>query len=402
MASWVPYLMLFLVGLVVTVLTTPLAKRLAQRCNAIDYPSARRINTKPIPRMGGVAIFCGLAAALVTQYAGTVFLDWPTAFVPHHSLNLNYPLLGVAALVVFLTGVADDIWSLKPLQKFLGQTLAACIAAAAGLLIGNIVNPFGPGELSLGWFAYPITVVYLVAFANVINLIDGLDGLAAGITAIASLSLFVLTTLSHRPDAAALAIALAGCCIGFLRYNFHPASIFMGDSGSNTLGFLLGVTALLGVTRTAAVTTLIVPLIIAGVPILDTFAAIVRRLRGHVSISQADKGHIHNRFIERGFDQRQTALAIYAWSILLSVGAFAITQVSAEVRIVIFLVLLVVSVAFMRRMHLFEPVLRHHFGPVAKRQDDSDDAAGATPRESAHNASEGSESPEDRDSGTSN
>lgn len=363
MPFWFPYLMLFLVGLVATVLTTPLAKKLAVRLGAIDYPSARRINTVPVPRMGGVAIFCGLLAALVAEYLGTVLLGWPTVFVPHKSLDVEYRLLGLSAVVIFATGLADDVVSLKPAQKLAGQVLAASIAAASGLLIGDIVNPFGPGETSLGWVAYPITVVYLVAFANIINLIDGLDGLAAGVTAIAALSLFGLTMLSHRPDAAALAVALAGCCIGFLRYNFHPASIFMGDSGSNLIGFLLGVTALLGVTRTAGVTTIIVPLIVAGVPILDTFAAIVRRLRGHVSISQADKGHIHNRFIDQGFDQRQTCLAIYAWSAALSVGAFVITQVSAPARVAIFLALLAASVAFMWKMHLFEPVLRHYYGP---------------------------------------
>ncbi len=363
MTTWLPFLMLFLIGLVVTVLTTPLARRLAWRLNAVDYPGARRINSVPVPRMGGLAIFCGLIAALVAQYVGTTYFGWPVVFIPHPTMEINYPLLGVAVLVVFLTGLADDLKSLKPLQKLAGQVVAACIAAAAGLLIGNIVNPFGHGELSLGWLAYPITVVYLVAFANIINLIDGLDGLAAGITAIASASLFVLTLMSGRLDAAALAIALSGCCVGFLRYNFNPASIFMGDSGALTIGFLLGIVALLGVTRTAALTTLIVPLIVAGVPIIDTFAAIVRRKRGHTSIGQADKGHIQHRLIDQGFDQRQAVLLIYAWSILLSAGAFAITQVTVGPRIAIFVVLVVVSVGFVIKLHLFEPVLRHYYNP---------------------------------------
>lgn len=363
MPSWFPFLMVFLVGLVITVLTTPVAKRIAARFDAIDYPCARRINTKPIPRMGGIAIFCGLAAALITQYVGTVYFGWPVVLIPHHTLTVNYWLLAVSVLAVFLTGLVDDARSLKPVQKLAGQVVAASIAAASGLLIGNIVNPFGPGELGLGWLAYPITVVYLVAFTNVINLIDGLDGLAAGITAIASASLFVLTLMSGQLDAAALAIALCGCCLGFLRFNFHPASIFMGDSGSNTLGFLLGVIALLGVTRTAALTTLIVPLIVAGVPIIDTFAAIVRRKRGHTSISQADKGHIHNRLINQGFDQRQAVLLIYAWCLLLSVGAFTITQVSPVARVFIFLALLGISILFVIKLHLFEPVLRHYYNP---------------------------------------
>lgn len=355
--------MLFLIGLAVTVLTMPLVKQLAVKFNAIDYPSTRRINTIPIPRMGGAAIFCGLIAALIAQYVGTTFFGWPIVFIPHPKMDVDYRLLGVAVLIIFLTGLIDDLRSLKPLQKLVGQIIAASIAAAAGLLIGNIVNPFGPGELSLGWLAYPITVVYLVAFANIINLIDGIDGLAAGITAIASISLFALTFMSGRLDAAALSAALAGCCIGFLRFNFNPASIFMGDSGALTLGFLLGVIALLGVTRTAALTTLIVPLIIAGVPIIDTFAAIIRRRRGHTSIGQADKGHIQHRLINQGFNQRQAVLLIYAWSILLSVGAFAITQVTLGPRIAIFVVLVIISVAFVAKLHLFEPVLRHYYNP---------------------------------------
>ena len=360
---WVHFLCIFAVALVVTLATTPFAKWVATRLGAIDYPSSRRINKVPIPRMGGIAMFFGLVAALIVQYCGTLAFDWPSAFISHPSLNINYWGLGVAVLVVFLTGLVDDAHSLKPTQKLAGQVIAAIIAAASGLVIGNIVNPLGVGEISLGWLAYPITVVYLVAFANIINLIDGLDGLAAGISGIVSLSLFGLTLLSGRIDAAALAIATAGACLGFLRYNFHPAKIFMGDSGALMLGFVLGIISLLGVTRTAALTTLIVPLIVAGVPIIDTFAAIVRRRRGGVPIDQADKGHIQHRLIQEGFDQRQAALLIYAWSALLSLGAFIITQVQVGPRIVIFFLLLGVSYLFVRRLHLFEPVLRHYYDP---------------------------------------
>ena len=361
--SWVHFLAIFAVACVVSMATTPLARRIALRLDAVDYPSARRINKVPVPRMGGIAMFCGLVAALVAQYCGTLVFGWPSAFISHPSLTINYWGLAVSVLVIFLTGLIDDAHSLKPAQKFAGQLIAGCIAAGSGLLIGNIVNPFGPGEISLGVLAYPITVIYLVAFANIINLIDGLDGLAAGISAIVGLSLFGITLMSGRVDAASLAIATAGAAIGFLRYNFHPAKIFMGDSGSLMLGFVLGMVSLLGVTRTAALTTLIVPLIVAGVPIIDTFAAIVRRKRGHVPIDHADKGHIQHRLIQEGFDQRQAALLIYAWSALLSLGAFVITQVTVGPRIVIFLVLLAVSALFVMRLHLFEPVLRHYYDP---------------------------------------
>ena len=358
------YPLLFLVALLATLLATPLAKCIAQHLGAIDKPDERRINKVPIPRMGGIGIALGLVAAVAVQVAGTKLLGWPTVFVPHMQLQgVDYKLLTVAVVIVFLTGAIDDVRNLKPRQKLLGQILAACAAAASGLVIGNVANPFTAELIPIGWLAYPITVVYLVAFTNVINLIDGLDGLAAGITAISCAAMFYLSYEAHQIDAAVLACILAGCCLGFLRYNFNPASIFMGDCGSNMLGFLLGVIALLGVNRVAAATTLIVPLVIAGVPIIDTFAAIVRRRRGHTAISQADTGHIQHRLIKQGFDQKQAALMIYGWSILLAAGAIIMTKVALPLRFVVFILLVSVSAVFIRKLHLFEPVLLHRYNP---------------------------------------
>lgn len=358
------YPLLFLVALLATLLATPLAKCIAQHLGAIDKPDKRRINKVPIPRMGGIGIALGLVAAVAVQVAGTKLLGWPTVFVPHMQLQgVDYKLLTVAVVIVFLTGAIDDVRNLKPRQKLLGQILAACVAAASGLVIGNVANPFTAELIPIGWLAYPITVVYLVAFTNVINLIDGLDGLAAGITAISCAAMFYLSYEAHQIDAAVLACILAGCCLGFLRYNFNPASIFMGDCGSNMLGFLLGVIALLGVNRVAAATTLIVPLVIAGVPIIDTFAAIVRRRRGHTAISQADTGHIQHRLIKQGFDQRQAALMIYGWSILLAAGAIVMTKVALPLRFVVFILLVSVSAVFIRKLHLFKPVLLHRYNP---------------------------------------
>lgn len=356
--------LLFLVALLATLLATPLAKCIAQHLGAIDKPDERRINKVPIPRMGGIGIALGLVAAVAVQVAGTKLLGWPTVFVPHMQLQgADYKLLTVAVVIVFLTGAIDDVRNLKPRQKLLGQILAACVAAASGLVIGNVANPFTAELIPIGWLAYPITVVYLVAFTNVINLIDGLDGLAAGITAISCAAMFYLSYEVHQIDAAVLACILAGCCLGFLRYNFNPASIFMGDCGSNMLGFLLGVIALLGVNRVAAATTLIVPLVIAGVPIIDTFAAIVRRRRGHTAISQADTGHIQHRLIKQGFDQKQAALMIYGWSILLAAGAIIMTKVALPLRFVVFILLVGVSAVFIKKLHLFEPVLLHRYNP---------------------------------------
>lgn len=361
--DWIPFSSLFAAALLTSLAATPLARRIAVKLGAIDKPTGRRVNKVPVPRMGGIAIFCGIAAAFAVQYVGTMLLGWPVVLVPSPKLRVNYWMLVLAFCVIFGTGLLDDKFSLKPAQKLAGQVLAAVIAVAGGLVIGDISSPLGPEFISLGWLAYPVTVIYLVAYVNIINLIDGLDGLAAGISAIASFTMFVLSVMAGRLDAAALSIAVTGSSLGFLRYNFHPASIFMGDSGSLTLGFALGCSSLLSVTRFAGLTTIIVPLVIAAVPILDTLSAIVRRTRAHVSIGQADRGHIHHRLMDEGFDQRQAVLVMYAWTLMLCLGSVVMTQVGTWPRVGIFCALAAASFLFAHKLHLFEPVLLHHYNP---------------------------------------
>jgi UDP-GlcNAc:undecaprenyl-phosphate GlcNAc-1-phosphate transferase len=356
--------MLFLSALVTTLLTTPIASKIAWKVDAIDYPEKRRINTTPIPRMGGIAVFLGLLVALLLQIFGYRYLGWPFSIMPPRSRAISYPLLGVAILTIFVTGLLDDKYSLKPHQKLLGQVLAATLAAASGLVIGNIVSPVTGDFIELGIWTYPITAIYLVAYVNIFNLIDGLDGLASGIAVIASFTMFIIAFGGGRFDAAGLSIALAGACLGFLKYNFHPATIFLGDSGSMLIGFVLGTISLLNVTRIAGLTTIIVPLVIAGIPIIDTFSAIIRRIRAHVSIGQADRGHIHHRLIAEGFDQKQAVLLMYAWTSVLCIGSYVMTQVMLWPRIGIFFLLLVISALFCRHLHLFEPVLLHHQDPT--------------------------------------
>ena len=363
---WIPYACLFVASLAVTLVATPLAGRIAWRLGAVDRPSKRRINTRTTPRMGGIAVFLALIVAVTVQYLGTTRLGWPVVLMPGKFMTVDYFLLAIAFLVIFLTGAIDDVFQLRPLAKLAGQTLAACIAVAGGLTIGRIVNPFGGPDISLGWTAYPLTVLYLIAYVNVINLIDGL---ASGITFISCMTLFFMANLSGRLDAAALSISVAGATLGFLRYNFNPASIFLGDSGSLLLGFSLGTITLLNVTRMAGVTTIILPLVISFVPIVDTLSAIVRRKRAHVSVGHADKGHIHHRLISEGYNQRQAVLLIYAWTALLCTGSFFMTQVRVPVRIAIFCVLIGASFAFAAHLHLFEPVLRHHYNPKKGRDE---------------------------------
>lgn len=359
-------LALFVLAALATMLLVPAAKRLAVRFDAIDYPSARRVNKEPVPRMGGVAMLGGLVIALLAVFVGMRAFGWADPFVPHPSLDVNYLGVGVGVLFMFGVGVVDDIVDLRPKTKFAGQVAAACIVVASGLLLSSVRNPFGPGFLEFGWFSYPLTVFYLVAFANVINLIDGLDGLAAGITAISAFTLFAFSVLTFRPDAAIMSIALAGVCVGFLRYNFHPASIFMGDSGALLLGFSLGIVSLFAVARSAAFVSLLVPLLAAGVPIIDTALAIVRRTRAHKPIDQADSGHIHHRLMETGFSQRATTLIMWAWTAALALCGVLITWLSGPARIAAFLVAAGITVFGILKLHLLDPVLLHHYNPRKK------------------------------------
>lgn len=356
---FIPFAILFAVALAASLLSVPLAAKLAWAVGAIDRPSKRRINKVPIPRMGGVAVFIGIGAAAIVYTTGTECLGWTRVFRPLPEMQVNYWLVASGAAMIFATGLVDDIKSLRPTQKLMGQVLAAIFAASGGLVIGNIVNPFGGGEINLGWVSYPITVIYMVAFMNIINLIDGLDGLAGGITVISCLTMFGLSVMSGRLDAAMTAIVTAGATLGFLRYNFHPAKIFLGDSGSLLLGFMLSAISLMNVTRVAGLTTMLIPLVIALVPITDTLAAIVRRERGHVSIMAPDKGHIHHRLLQDGFDQRTAVVFIYLWTMLLCLGAVVMTQVGMYRRIAVFALLFIASFFVARKLSLFTPVLKH-------------------------------------------
>ncbi len=362
---WQPFVVLFSTSLIVALITTPIARRIAWKLGSVDHPAARRINRRPIPRMGGIAVFAALCASGVAHLIGTHTLGWPGLFAsnPSNVVHINYPLLFVGFASIFVTGLLDDYLSLSPKQKLLGQVIASSAAVTSGLVINVIVNPLTNDGIGIGPIAYPITILYLVAYTNIFNLIDGLDGLAAGIACIASITMWIVSTMSGHLDAAALSLMLAGATLGFLRYNFNPASIFLGDCGSLLIGFSLGCISLMSVSRVSGLTAIIVPLVIAGIPIIDTFSAIVRRGRAHVSIGQADKGHIHHRLMNEGFNQRQTVLFIYGWTILLSIGSIVMTQVDVIPRILIFCGLVIVSALFAIRLHLFTPVLLHHYNP---------------------------------------
>jgi UDP-GlcNAc:undecaprenyl-phosphate GlcNAc-1-phosphate transferase len=275
--------------------------------------------------------------------------------------GINYWGVLLAVLVMFATGLIDDFVDLKPALKFLGQIIAAGIACLSGVLFSHIIVPGLEVDMSLGWVAYPLTIFYLVAFANIINLIDGIDGLAAGISGISAAALAFSALNKGGYDAAFLSIALLGACLGFLRYNFNPAKIFMGDSGALSLGFLLGIASLFGVVRTPALVTLLIPVIIAGIAVLDTFTSIIRRLRTGQSIAQADGGHIHHRFIALGYSQRTTVLIMYLISILLAICGVLIATHDGLVRYVVIAVLAIIIVFLIWRLGLTKSILSHYY-----------------------------------------
>ena len=360
MIEWHWLVVVLLIALAGTIVATPLCIKLARRLDAIDYPDGRRVNTKPVPRLGGVAVFAGLVLSL----GFIVVLNWVSPDILHIrgvNRDINYIGVGAAIAVIFVIGLLDDIFQIKPYLKFLGHITAAVIACASGVLFSHFLNPFGPGAVDIGIMAYPVTVFYLVAFANIINLIDGLDGLASGIVAICATALFVLSFSRGYVDATLVAMAIVGVCLGFLIFNFHPARVFLGDSGSLVLGFSLGLVSLFGVVRATALISLLIPVVIAGIPVIDTFTAIIRRIRSGKSIFSADKAHVHHRFINLGFSQRTTVLIIYGVSIVLAVLAILIAQDQSFLRFVYVGILIVVVALFIWRLGLLSTVLTHHY-----------------------------------------
>jgi len=350
------YLILAVVALAATLVVTPIVRDLSVRASLVDRPGGRKVHVKAVPRLGGIGIFAGFTAALLVEVAGGSAGWWAAVLSPG-----DYPLMGALAgcALIFVVGLVDDLKGLTPGVKFAGQVLAAAVPIAAGLRMEYIGNPLQGGLAQLGLLSYPVTLVWIVAFANVFNLIDGLDGLAAGVAGIAAVSFLLLAIDMNQFVAAVLAVALIGACAGFLRYNFNPASIIMGDSGALFIGFALGCMSLLGVMKSAAAITLVAPLLVIGVPVFDTASAIIRRWRSGRPIQEADNGHIHHRLLHRGFSQRQTVLTIYAWSAALAAGGYSMRHVPIAARIVVFLVLAGLSALMASLLGLFEQARVH-------------------------------------------
>ena len=321
----------FLVATGVAALLTPLAARLARRIGAISYPSNRGLATKPMPALGGLAILAGVVVAALLWLPSSIVLP-P---IPHsHALTggtVHTWLLLVGAGLIAVVGAIDDTRSLKPVVKLLGQVAAAVIAVESGAVITDVTIPF-IGALQFPNGGGPLTVIWLVALMNIVNFSDGVDGLAAGVCTIDGVAFAIIAfNLQGAGSAAALLGAItAGGAFGFLFHNFPPAKIFMGDIGSNLLGYLLGVAAVIGSLKTNAVLALVVPLMILAVPFLDTSFVVAKRLKYKRKPWEADAEHFHHRMARIGFTQRQTVAILYAWSALMAGCAVAMRLVSHD------------------------------------------------------------------------
>jgi UDP-GlcNAc:undecaprenyl-phosphate GlcNAc-1-phosphate transferase len=352
------YLVVFAVSAGVTFLTTPLVRRLSLRAGWIDRPSDRKVHPTPTPTVGGLAIYFGIAAGLTA-----------TRFLPFlrdlYATSSDLDAAAIAGTLIVAVGIVDDTRGVSALGKLTGQVLAAAVVVLLGVQLLYFYFP-GQGVLSLPPdLAVPLTILWVVAMVNAVNLIDGLDGLAAGIVAIAAASFFAYMVRAPGGDvqastAAVLSAIAGGAAIGFLPWNFHPAKIFMGDSGALLLGLVLAVATVSGVGRNLEgpsggdlavfAIPILLPLLVLAVPFLDVVLAIGRRMRRGIGVAHADKEHIHHRLMDIGHSHRQAVLLMYLWSALVSGCALAVAFIDGRVVISVILVAAVLLATVLPRL----------------------------------------------------
>lgn len=322
----------FIVAFVFSFASTPLVRKWAFKLKAVDVPKdGRRMHTHPIPRLGGLAIIFGFTVAVLCFYRA-----------PSRRIIASF----IGAGIIAAMGVVDDIKALDAKPKFLIQILAACIVVIGGnLKIDVLTNPNflseNPYWILPDWVSVPVTILWIVFITNAVNFIDGLDGLAAGVSAIMSVSLVFIALRVGEYPVALLGISLMGACFGFLPYNFNPAKIFMGDTGSTFLGFLLATMSIQGVFKSYAIISFAVPLLILGLPLFDAVFAMLRRISKGQSPMKADRGHLHHRLIDMGFSQKQTVFILYAISGVLGITAVVLAESTALRAILILICVLV-------------------------------------------------------------
>ncbi len=351
----IKYLLFFLTSIAISLLITPLIRLVAIKLNILDLPSKRKIHKKPMPLLGGIPIFI---AFNLTIFLGILFnFEYLEKFYTSKWMSIF-----IAQLIILGIGIYDDIKKTKPWVKFLFQIFAASLLIVAGLGIHIITNPFSGNSINLGILFIPITILWVVGVTNALNLIDGLDGLATGTSLIACITIFGIAYIYQNIGIALVSLILAGSIVGFLRYNFYPAKIFLGDSGSLLLGFLLAVLSLQGSHKGAVMVAILAPILILGLPITDTLLAMIRRFLKPInpvnyqnengklknllskgsSIFKADKDHIHHRLLKIGFSQKKVVLILYGICIVLCALAF-VTIAWKNLNIILFLIAVIIA-----------------------------------------------------------
>lgn len=338
MINFKTYLAVLVMSAVVSYLLTPLVRRLAFRWKAIDQPDARKVHKEPMPRLGGIAVFAGFCAPwalfyLLNNRVSATFQNYEKLFLA----------LMIGAGLMLLLGVADDIKGLNAKQKFSFQIMTALAMYFGGYQITLLSNPFG-NSIALGWLALPVSVLWIVGVTNAINLLDGIDGLATGITVCIALSLAVINIINDNIIVALLTLCLAGACLGFLPYNFSPAKIFLGDSGSLFIGLVLAGIGMLSLFKVTTAAIVIVPVVLFGIPLFDTTAVFFGRLMRGDPLFKADKTHLHHRLLRLGLDHRQASLLLYAVSAALG-GVAVYVNVNHTPRMVVIVSALVAVLA---------------------------------------------------------
>jgi len=331
------YIAALVIAAVATFLATPLVIRFASHLGMVDEIGERRMHDVPKPRIGGLAVFFGFAFALFTVLG--IALTHVQGFFPvdphataaeqlADKFDSVHNLIGLlfGSMLILCVGLWDDVMQMRPRHKFAAQIVVAIISMMYGFHIDYIHNPFVHGDAGYiyfpWWIAYPLTLMWYLGMMNAINFIDGLDGLLSGVTAIAGLFMFTIAVSRENPIVALVIISLVGGALGFLRYNFNPARIFLGDTGSLFIGYVFATVAIIGASKQAIAISLLVPLVVLALPILDTAAAIIRRATSGRKITEADRGHFHHQLIFRfGLNVRQAVLLIYFVCFVLGAAA---------------------------------------------------------------------------------
>ncbi len=328
MNNFKTYLAVLMMSALASYFLTPLVRRLAFRWKAIDLPGERKVHQEPMPRLGGLAVFGGFCAPWLLFY----LLDNRVTATFQNYEKLFLALM-IGAGLMLLLGMADDIKGLNAKQKFSFQIMTALALYLGGFQINLLSNPFG-GSIALGWLALPISILWIVGVTNAINLLDGIDGLATGVTVCIALALALINIMNDNIMVALLTLCLAGACLGFLPHNFSPAKIFLGDSGSLFIGLVLSCIGIISLFKVTTAAIVIVPVVLFGIPLFDTTAVFFGRLVRGDPLFKADKTHLHHRLLRLGLNQRQAALLLYAVSAALG-GVAVYVNVNQTPRTVI-------------------------------------------------------------------